>query len=144
MNHSMTWSDFYLICFAVGFCFSFFSFVFGGSRYSAGQRGFTVQLRHAHRVPGLVWRHGVSAYALLRPLGRLWIAGFRQQRAGWWKHCVCVPEQGFDLGRRKHGPGRLRNGGRAGSSLQFNPRRWDGRNHLYADGNAAGVRCAQR
>jgi hypothetical protein len=27
-----TWSDFYLICFAVGFCFSFFSFVFGGAR----------------------------------------------------------------------------------------------------------------
>jgi hypothetical protein len=31
MNHSMTWADFYLICFAVGFCLSFFSFVFGGS-----------------------------------------------------------------------------------------------------------------
>jgi hypothetical protein len=29
----MTWSDFYLICFAVGFCFSFFSFVFGGWRF---------------------------------------------------------------------------------------------------------------
>jgi hypothetical protein len=28
----MTWSDFYLMCFAVGFCFSFFSFLFGGSR----------------------------------------------------------------------------------------------------------------
>ena len=28
----MTWSDFYLICFAIGFCFSFFSFLFGGSR----------------------------------------------------------------------------------------------------------------
>jgi hypothetical protein len=28
----MTWSDFYLICFAVGFCFSFFSFIFGGAR----------------------------------------------------------------------------------------------------------------
>jgi hypothetical protein len=28
----MTWADFYLICFAVGFCFSFFSFIFGGSR----------------------------------------------------------------------------------------------------------------
>ena len=28
----MTWSDFYLICFAVGFCFSFFSFVFGSPR----------------------------------------------------------------------------------------------------------------
>jgi hypothetical protein len=27
------WSDFYLICFAVGFCFSFFSFIFGGSRF---------------------------------------------------------------------------------------------------------------
>jgi len=26
------WSDFYLICFAVGFCFSFFSFVFGSLR----------------------------------------------------------------------------------------------------------------
>lgn len=29
----MDWSDFYLICFAVGFCFSFFSFVLGGSRF---------------------------------------------------------------------------------------------------------------
>jgi len=28
-----TWADFYLICFAVGFCFSFFSFVFGGARF---------------------------------------------------------------------------------------------------------------
>jgi len=28
----MSWSDFYLICFAVGFCFSFFAFVFGSSR----------------------------------------------------------------------------------------------------------------
>ncbi len=27
------WSDFYLICFAVGFCFSFLSFVFGSSRF---------------------------------------------------------------------------------------------------------------
>jgi membrane protein implicated in regulation of membrane protease activity len=32
MTHSVTWSDFYLICFAVGFCFSFFSFLFGGPR----------------------------------------------------------------------------------------------------------------
>ena len=32
MTHSMTWADFYLICFAVGFCFSFFSFLFGGAR----------------------------------------------------------------------------------------------------------------
>jgi membrane protein implicated in regulation of membrane protease activity len=32
MTHSFTWADFYLVCFAVGFCFSFFSFVFGGAR----------------------------------------------------------------------------------------------------------------
>jgi hypothetical protein len=32
MNYSMTWADFYLICFALGFCLSVFSFVFGGSR----------------------------------------------------------------------------------------------------------------
>jgi hypothetical protein len=32
MTHPMTWSDFYLICFAIGFCFSFFSFVLGGTR----------------------------------------------------------------------------------------------------------------
>ncbi len=32
MTHSMTWADFYLVCFAVGFCFSFFSFLLGGSR----------------------------------------------------------------------------------------------------------------
>jgi hypothetical protein len=32
MTHPITWSDFYLICFAVGFCFSFFSFALGGAR----------------------------------------------------------------------------------------------------------------
>jgi hypothetical protein len=32
MTYSMTWADFYLICFAIGFCFSFFSFLFGGAR----------------------------------------------------------------------------------------------------------------
>lgn len=32
MNHSIAWADFYLVCFAVGFCFSFFSVVFGGAR----------------------------------------------------------------------------------------------------------------
>ena len=33
MNHSIAWADFYVVCFAVGFCFSFFSFVFGGARF---------------------------------------------------------------------------------------------------------------
>ncbi len=32
ISYSMTWADFYLICFAVGFGFSFFSFVFGSRR----------------------------------------------------------------------------------------------------------------
>jgi hypothetical protein len=32
MTHSFTWADFYLICFAVGFCFSFLSFLLGDSR----------------------------------------------------------------------------------------------------------------
>jgi len=31
-SSGFTWADFYLICFAVGFCFSFFSFIFGSSR----------------------------------------------------------------------------------------------------------------
>ena len=38
----MTWSDFYLICFAIGFCFSFFSFIFGGSRFGR------LHLPHVH------------------------------------------------------------------------------------------------
>jgi len=42
MNHSMTWADFYLICFAVGFCLSFFSFVFGGAH------GGRMHLPHFH------------------------------------------------------------------------------------------------
>jgi hypothetical protein len=32
MNYSMSWADFYLVCFAVGFCFSFFSFLLGSPR----------------------------------------------------------------------------------------------------------------
>jgi hypothetical protein len=42
-----SWSDFYLICFAVGFCFSFFSFVFGGSRLGR----LHLPHFHGHSVP---------------------------------------------------------------------------------------------
>ena len=53
------WGDFYLICFAVGFCFSFFSFVFGGSR--------TGKLHlphfHGHAVPHLPVAHGPMTHA---------------------------------------------------------------------------------
>jgi hypothetical protein len=53
-----TWADFYLICFAVGFCFSFFSFVFGGSRFGR------LHLQHFHgHVPHLPLGHGAGAHA---------------------------------------------------------------------------------
>ncbi len=54
----MTWSDFYLICFAVGFCFSFFSFIFGGSRFGK------LHLPHFHSHAGhLPVAHGPVASA---------------------------------------------------------------------------------
>jgi membrane protein implicated in regulation of membrane protease activity len=51
MNHatSMTWADFYLVCFAVGFCLSFFSFVFGGAR--AGHMHLPHFHAHAPHLP---------------------------------------------------------------------------------------------
>lgn len=53
----MTWSDFYLICFAVGFCFSFFSFVFGHSRLGK------LHLPHFHSHAGrLPTSHGPVAH----------------------------------------------------------------------------------
>jgi len=49
----LDWSDFYLICFAVGFCFSFFSFIFGGSRFGR------LHLPHFHgHVPQAPVAHG--------------------------------------------------------------------------------------
>jgi hypothetical protein len=51
-----TWADFYLICFAVGFCFSFFSFVFGGSRFGR----LHLPHFHGHAVPHLP--HGPVAH----------------------------------------------------------------------------------
>ncbi len=52
---SFDWSDFYLICFAVGFCFSFFSFVFGNARFGR------LHLPHFHghtQLPHLPASHG--------------------------------------------------------------------------------------
>src|SRR5580704_8279044 len=53
------WSDFYLICFAVGFCFSFFSFVLGGSRFGR------LHLPHFHAHGGghLPMAHGPVGHA---------------------------------------------------------------------------------
>jgi hypothetical protein len=53
----MDWSDFYLICFAIGFCFSFFSFIFGGSRFGR------LHLPHFHGHAGhLPAMHGPLAH----------------------------------------------------------------------------------
>jgi hypothetical protein len=55
----LDWSDFYLICFAVGFCFSFFSFVFGGARFGRlhlphfhGHAGMHMPVPHAPAAAG--------------------------------------------------------------------------------------------
>ncbi len=57
------WSDFYLICFAVGFCFSFFSFVFGGSRFGR----LHLPHFHGHSVPHLPAATGPTAHAPVAP-----------------------------------------------------------------------------
>ncbi len=54
----MTWSDFFLICFAVGFCFSFFSFVFGGSRFGR----LHLPHFHGHGVPHVPVEHGMAGH----------------------------------------------------------------------------------
>jgi hypothetical protein len=54
----MTWSDFYLICFAVGFCFSFFSFVFGSSRFGK----LHLPHFHGHGVGHVSVAHGPVAH----------------------------------------------------------------------------------
>jgi hypothetical protein len=66
----MTWSDFYLICFAVGFCFSFFSFVFGGSRFGRlhlphfhGHAGGHLPTAHGPGTHGVSGTHGPGASA---------------------------------------------------------------------------------
>jgi len=59
MNTGFTWADFYLICFAVGFCFSFFTFVFGGARFGK----LHVPHLHSHGVPHVGVGHGAGAHA---------------------------------------------------------------------------------
>ena len=55
---NFNWSDFYLICFAIGFCFSFFSLIFGGAR--------TGRLHlphfHGHGMPHAPVAHGPVAH----------------------------------------------------------------------------------
>ena len=61
-----TWADFYLICFAVGFCLSFFSFVFGGAR--TGQ----LHLPHFHGHGHFPVAHGPAVHG---PMTHAAVAG---------------------------------------------------------------------
>jgi hypothetical protein len=65
MTSTFTWSDFYLICFAIGFCFSFFTFLFGSAR--AGR--LHLPHFHGHGVPHAPVTHGVGANATPAPGG---------------------------------------------------------------------------
>jgi hypothetical protein len=53
------WAEFYLICFAIGFCFSFISFVFGGARFGR----LHVPHFHGHGMPHAGVGHGVAGHA---------------------------------------------------------------------------------
>jgi membrane protein implicated in regulation of membrane protease activity len=64
----MTWADFYLLCFAVGFLFSFFSFLLGGTHW------------HLHLPHGGVHLHGAAHAArgshAASPINPLTLAAF--------------------------------------------------------------------
>src|SRR5262249_21102599 len=54
----MTWSDFYLICFAVGFFFSFLSFLFGSARFGI----LHLPHFHGHGIARVPVAHGPVAH----------------------------------------------------------------------------------
>jgi membrane protein implicated in regulation of membrane protease activity len=59
---AFTWADFYLICFAIGFGFSFLSFVFGGARF--GRLHLPHHFPHiGHGMPHVPVAHGPVAGA---------------------------------------------------------------------------------
>lgn len=91
---TFTWSDFYLICFAIGFCFSFFSFVFGGARMGK------LHLPHFHGHGGA---HGIGH----APVGHSPVTT-GQASAG---HATATA----------HGPAAARGVARGGSISPFNP-----------------------
>jgi hypothetical protein len=78
MNYSVTWADFYLVCFAVGFCFSFLSFLFGGAR--AGR----LHLPHFHGHVGGAHLPSASVLAAHGPVtaGHGPVAGAQTHQEG--------------------------------------------------------------
>ena len=114
----MTWAEFYLICFLVGFGLSLLSLLAGsvhlhlphlhldhgvhiGHGHGGGgsSGGVVVQLRNDRGVSGVVRRHGLPAGALLRRVVRGG-AGDRHASAGWAaRRGLLVPGQGADGAR---------------------------------------------
>src|SRR5205823_5661808 len=73
MTHAFTWADFYLICFAVGFCFSFLSFLMGGAR------GGHFHLPHFHGQVGaghLPSSHAAHQSADISPFNLITLTAF--------------------------------------------------------------------
>jgi hypothetical protein len=56
---TFTWANFYLICFAIGFCFSFISFVFGGARFGR----LHMPHFHGHGMPHVGAGPGAAGHA---------------------------------------------------------------------------------
>jgi hypothetical protein len=77
---AFTWADFYLICFAVGFCFSFFSFVFGGARFGR----LHVPHFHGHSLPQVPAAHVPAAHGPMAhaPTAAGRVGGARVARGG--------------------------------------------------------------
>ena len=57
-SSDFTWADFYLICFAVGFCFSFISFVFGSAHFGR----LHLPHFHGHGVPHVGAGQGMAGH----------------------------------------------------------------------------------
>ncbi len=161
----MSWADFYLVCFVVGFFLSLVMFLGGGMhlhvpafpfslaggalprRRTCRARGrcarhanFAVQSDYTDGVSGVVWRHGIFADAAFGDLvlGSAGDIAFeRHRRRG---NHLFVYEPGAEFRGRSAGSGGLRNGRRAGQIVDSDSRgRYRGVD-LLAGGNAAGLR----
>ena len=137
----MNWSDFYLICFLVGFGLSALALLAGSGapalsapapapwhplparRFGRARRDALVQFRNPRRLPCLVRRHGISAGALLSRLGCGGHLRGHAQRPGRRGGGLLVPGQSADGRRDPARPGRLRHGRRARPHQHFHPRR---------------------
>src|SRR5215470_20186659 len=102
------------------------------------------ELRYHRGFPGMVWRHGVSAGMALPRVGPYRAGSGGAERRGSVGAGVLVSCTGADGERDGAGRGGLRDGWCAGQAEHSDPGRRDGRAYLFAAGNPAGYRCAER